>query len=111
MEAYAKLVDRRSLEDVSAIEKREFLITELPCILGRSHDASSEAYTIVIDGDDIMLSRKHAEIRWSPDGGWRLVCLSKNGLLIDGQKYRKDDYAPLTDGADICLGNLTPSSS
>lgn len=104
MEAYAKLVDRVSLENEAEIDKREYLITELPCSIGRVQSQSSESRTIVIDSTDILLSRQHAEIRWSLEEGWTLICLSKNGLFVDGRKYKKDDQATLSDGSDIRMG-------
>jgi pSer/pThr/pTyr-binding forkhead associated (FHA) protein len=104
MEAYAKLVDRNSLENEADTEKREFLITELPCSLGRTSMQSSEHYSIVIDSTDVLLSRQHAQIKWSQDDGWTLTCLSKNGLFVDERKYRKNDRANLQDGNNIRLG-------
>lgn len=104
MEAYAKLIDRTSLENENETEKREFLITELPCSLGRVNLPSSESFSIVIDSDDILLSRQHAEIRWSDETEWSLLCLSKNGLFVDDHKYKKDEQAVLRDGSDIRLG-------
>ena len=104
MEAYAKLIDRASLENENETEKREFLITELPCSIGRVNLPSSESFSIVIDSDDILISRQHAEIRWSDETEWSLLCLSKNGLFVDDQKYKKDELAVLRDGSDIRLG-------
>jgi pSer/pThr/pTyr-binding forkhead associated (FHA) protein len=107
MEAYAKLVDRNSLENDAELEKREFLITELPCSVGRVYIESSDFFCIVIDSTDVLLSRQHAQIRWSLEDGWTLTCLSKNGLFVDERKYRKDEQASLRDGSDIRLGNAT----
>lgn len=104
MEAYAKLVDRNSLENEADTEKREFLITELPCTLGRTPMQSSEHYIIVIDSTDVLLSRQHAQIKWSQEDGWTLTCLSKNGFFVDEKKYRKNDRANLRDGSNIRLG-------
>ena len=107
MEAYAKLVDRNSLENDAELEKKEFLITELPCSVGRVHIQSNDFFCIVIDSTDVLLSRQHAQIRWSLEDGWTLLCLSKNGLFVDERKYRKDEQALLRDGSDIRLGNAT----
>ena len=106
MEAYAKLVDRNSLENEADTEKREFLITELPCSLGRTPVESNECHCIVIDGADVLLSRQHAQIKWSQEDGWTLTCLSKNGFFVDERKYRKDETASLYDGSNIRLGEL-----
>ena len=105
MEAYAKLVDRNSLENDEETQKREFLITELPCSLGRVNLPPGQSFSIVIDENDVLLSRQHAEIQWSQETEWSLVCLSKNGLFVDDVKYKKDEHATLHDGSDIRLGN------
>lgn len=104
MEAYAKLVDRNSLENEADTEKREFLITELPCSLGRTLVQSSDFHCIVLDSTDVLLSRQHAQIKWSQEDGWTLTCLSKNGFFVDERKYRRDERANLHDGSDIRLG-------
>ena len=103
MEAYAKLVDRNSLENDKETQTREFLITDLPCSLGRVN-LPPDQFSIVVDEDDIMLSRQHAKIQWLQDTKWSLVCLSKNGFSVDDVKYKKDEHATLHDGSTIQLG-------
>ena len=102
MEAYAKLEGRVGLSDDEA-SKREFLITELPCSLGRSTVAGGGG--IVIDGNDVLLSRQHVEITWSQTAGWLLVCLSKNGCTVDKKRYGKDAQIALRNGSAIRIGN------
>ena len=104
MEAYAKLVDRNSLENDKETQTREFLITDLPCSLGRVNLPPDQSFSIVIDEDDVILSRQHAKLQWLQDTEWSLVCLSKNGFLVDDVKYKKDEQATLNDGSNIRLG-------
>jgi hypothetical protein len=104
MEAYAKLVDKVSLQNKEELEKREYLITELPCRLGRANIPSNNTFSIVIDATDVLLSREHVQIAWSQDDGWKLFCLSKNGCTVDEKKYKKDENVLLHNGSDIRLG-------
>ena len=103
MEAYAKLVDKTS-GDVAEVDQREYMITDLPCVLGRVRMPNCETPTIVIDTSETLISRQHAEIKWSHEAGWTLTCLSKNGLSVDNVRYKKDDEASLRDGSSIHLG-------
>ena len=102
MEAYAKLEGRVGLTDDDA-SKREFLITELPCSLGRS--SVNGGGGIIIDCNDILLSRQHVEITWSQDVGWLLICLSKNGCTVDRKRYGKSAKIGLRNGSAIRIGN------
>ena len=102
MEAYAKLEGRIGLNDDEA-SKREFLITELPCSLGRSSVTGRGG--IIVDCNDVLLSRQHVEISWSQDGGWLLICLSKNGCTVDKKRYGKSAQIGLRNGSAIRIGN------
>ena len=102
MEAYAKLEGRVGLSDDEA-SKREFLITELPCSLGRASAIGGSS--IVIDCNDVLLSRQHVEIKWSQEVGWLLICLSKNGCTVDKKRYGKAAEIALRNGSAIRIGN------
>jgi predicted component of type VI protein secretion system len=103
MEAYAKLEGRVGVSDDDDDSKREFLITELPCSLGRAQ--CSEGGSIVIDCNDVLLSRQHVQITWSQEAGWILTCLSKNGCTVDKKRYGKAAEIGLRNGSAIRIGN------
>jgi hypothetical protein len=103
-EAYAKLTGRIGPSNDDETTKREFLITKLPCILGRAvlDDGNN---SIVVDPDDTLLSRQHVQISWIQSTGWSLLCLSKNGCTVNKQKYNKSDVVSLSNGSPIRIGN------
>jgi hypothetical protein len=105
MEAYAKLVGKIGSK---MSENKEFFVTDLPCALGRAMMPGVKAGCfIVLDQNDNLLSRQHAEIVWLQDkSAWALRCLSKNGCTVDRKKYDKDELAPLNNGSAIRLGNV-----
>jgi hypothetical protein len=103
-EAYAKLTGRIGSSNNAETTEREFLITELPCILGRAIlDDGNKC--IVVDPDDTLLSRQHVQISWTEANGWSLLCLSKNGCTVNKQKYGKSDVVSLFNGSPIRIGN------
>jgi len=66
--------------------------------LGRSQDCA-----IQIEDDGV--SRKHAKLQLTPDGGYHLVDLgSTNGTYLNGSRVR---MAPLQDGDKIQIGSNT----
>ena len=103
MEAYAKLEGRVGLSEDDDTSKREFLITELPCTLGRAQ--IGEGGSIVIDCNDVLLSRQHVQITWSQEAGWLLICLSKNGCTVDKKRYGRAAEINLKNGSAIRIGN------
>src|SRR2546423_454209 len=57
-------------------------------------------------GGDPEASRRHAEFRRRPDGGWEVDDLgSRNGTLVDGRRIA--GATPLTEGATIKVGQTT----
>jgi pSer/pThr/pTyr-binding forkhead associated (FHA) protein len=103
-EAFAKLIGRIGPSNDDETTKREFLITKLPCILGRAI-LDDGNHSIVVDPDDTLLSRQHVQISWTQASGWSLLCLSKNGCTVNKQKYGKSDVASLSNGSPIRIGN------
>lgn len=103
MEAYAKLIGRVGTNSDDESSQKEFLVSELPCYLGRTQ--LREGGGIVIDSTDTLLSRQHVKITWSQSGGWKLYCLSKNGCTVNKKKYEKDEVAALHNGSAIRIGN------
>ena len=91
------------MSDDDDASKREFLITELPCSLGRAH--CNEGGSIVVDCNDVLLSRQHVQIKWSQEVGWLLTCLSKNGCTVDKKRYGKAADVPIKNGSAIRIGN------
>ncbi len=54
--------------------------------------------------DDITVSRRHAEVRRSADGQYRLADVgSLNGTYLDGERI---DEAPLREGAQVQVGKF-----
>ena len=103
MEAYAKLIGRVGTNSDDESSQKEFLVSELPCYLGRT--LLREGGGIIIDSTDTLLSRQHVKITWSQSGGWKLYCLSKNGCTVNKKKYEKDEIASLYNGSAIRIGN------
>lgn len=54
--------------------------------------------------DDPGVSRRHAEIRMTPDGATIVDLGSTNGVLVDG---RRGEHVPLSDGSQVRLGSTT----
>mmetsp|Transcript_19062 Transcript_19062/g.56506 ORF Transcript_19062/g.56506 Transcript_19062/m.56506 type:complete len:302 (-) Transcript_19062:24-929(-) len=65
---------------------------EEPAFLGTCHSKS--------------VSRRHATISWEAgdDGGWRLYCDSKNGVVVDGAFWCKGETVPLKNRSAIKFG-------
>ena len=52
-----------------------------------------------------VVSRHHAEIRWSESDGWQLSNISPNGTYIDGESVKT---STVTDGMIIRLATSGP---
>jgi hypothetical protein len=92
-EAHAR---RRSPRALLAVHGRRLLVAPKGGTIGRSRDCD-----IVLD--DVGISRRHADIRPSPDG-WTVEDLgSTNGVLVNGQQVR--GAQPLDPGDRIELGS------
>jgi pSer/pThr/pTyr-binding forkhead associated (FHA) protein len=57
-----------------------FLSEEIICI-GRATDNNVVLFSAVV-------SRHHAELRWSEANGWQMVNISANGTYVDGQPIK-----------------------
>lgn len=77
MAGYAKLVGRIGINDENEVIIKEFLITDIPCMLGRV--VCKQSYSIVIDTNDVLLSRQHVQITWSKETG---LCIYKYGSSV-----------------------------
>ena len=92
-EAHAR---RRSARALLAVGPRRLLLAPEGGTIGRSRDCD-----IVLD--DVGISRRHADIRPSPDG-WTVEDLgSTNGVIVNGQEVR--GAQPLHPGDRIELGS------
>jgi pSer/pThr/pTyr-binding forkhead associated (FHA) protein len=52
-----------------------------------------------------VVSRHHAELRWTESDGWQLTNISPNGTYIDGEAIKT---ATITDGVIIRLATSGP---
>jgi hypothetical protein len=78
------------------LEGRRMVLDSDPTVLGRSRDCD-----VVID--DPNVSRRHAELHRTPDGGWAVHDLgSTNGVLINGKRVKRTQQ--LAQGDRIELG-------
>jgi pSer/pThr/pTyr-binding forkhead associated (FHA) protein len=66
--------------------------------IGRATDNNAILYSAVV-------SRHHAELRWSAADGWILVNLSPNGTYIDGEAIKT---VAVTDGTIVRLATSGP---
>lgn len=81
---------------VSAARRAHRLRQERPYVFGRE-----ESCDIVLQ--DALVSRKHAQLTWDPEGWWVLSDLnSRNGVMANGQRITKPTR--LDDGAQIQIG-------
>ncbi len=81
---------------VSAARRAHRLRTERTYVMGRE-----ETVDIVLQ--DALASRRHAELKWSPDGYWFVVDLaSRNGVYINGARIGAPTQ--LADGSQLQIG-------
>jgi pSer/pThr/pTyr-binding forkhead associated (FHA) protein len=52
-----------------------------------------------------VVSRHHAELRWSSEVGWQLANISPNGTYVDGEAIKD---MVVVDGMVICLATSGP---
>uniref|UniRef100_A0A182M8K1 Fork-head domain-containing protein n=1 Tax=Anopheles culicifacies TaxID=139723 RepID=A0A182M8K1_9DIPT len=65
------------------------LLNDKPTTVGRTLDTTLAE--IVPAGTDSRISRKHFTIAYGIDGNFTLLCLSKNGIMIDEQFHCKQE--------------------
>jgi pSer/pThr/pTyr-binding forkhead associated (FHA) protein len=66
--------------------------------IGRATDNNAVLFSAVV-------SRHHAELRWSESNGWQLTNISANGTYFDGEAIKTLD---VTDGMTIRLATSGP---
>jgi pSer/pThr/pTyr-binding forkhead associated (FHA) protein len=66
--------------------------------IGRATDNNAVLFSAVV-------SRHHAELRWSESNGWQLTNISANGTYLDGEAIKTLD---VTDGMTIRLATSGP---
>mmetsp|Transcript_15346 Transcript_15346/g.13880 ORF Transcript_15346/g.13880 Transcript_15346/m.13880 type:complete len:116 (-) Transcript_15346:68-415(-) len=99
---YAKLSGRIGNE--SSYEDIELILTKLPSTIGRSADLVIQSK--LSKEIDITLSRVHAIIDFKqPLKSFIIECDSKNGMIVDGKKYNKGEFATLTNRSRIKIGS------
>lgn len=93
IQAYAKIMGR----------DWEYYMTKPTIILGRG---GNDVKCDVLLCNDSAVSRQHFSLRFAPEHhAIEVKNLSKNGILIDGEFYRRDsDPVLLTSQADIAYG-------
>jgi pSer/pThr/pTyr-binding forkhead associated (FHA) protein len=66
--------------------------------IGRATDNQVVLFSAVV-------SRHHAELRWSSEIGWQLVNISPNGTYVDGEAIKE---MVVVDGTIVCLATSGP---
>jgi ABC transport system ATP-binding/permease protein len=81
----------------------ESRITEVPMTSGNLRIGRAPDNDLVVD--DLIVSRYHAELRSTPDGGYEITDLgTHNGTYVNG---RRISAQPLTDGDTVGIGHAT----
>ena len=81
----AKMVDTRA---IVALDDRRYVLDGPTAALGRSKDCECVL-------DDPNVSRRHAELRRSPNGDWQIVDLgSTNGVKVNGRRVSSARLSP-----------------
>jgi predicted component of type VI protein secretion system len=87
-----RLVDTKA---IVSLDDRRYVLEGPVAVLGRSREADCVL-------EDPNISRRHAELRRSPNGDWQIVDLgSTNGVKING---RLTDRSRLSPGDEVVLG-------
>ncbi len=83
---------------VVSVDDRRYVLEGPRSTIGRSKDADCVLR-------DPNVSRRHAELRRGPDGGWTIADLgSTNGVKVNGRRVAT---APLSSGDEVTLGTTT----
>jgi hypothetical protein len=83
---------------VVAVDDRRYVLEGPRSTIGRSKDADCVLR-------DPNVSRHHAELRRSPEGGWSIADLgSTNGVKVNGRRVAT---APLSAGDEVTVGTTT----
>ena len=78
------------------------LVNSMPCTLGRKPDAAGH---LLVDASDSNLSREHIAIQHNAvSKSFEVCCLSKNGIVVDGNKVRKGEVKDILPGTAIKFG-------
>jgi len=94
---------------ISGAPRLHRLKTGRSYIFGRDEKAD-------IQIQDQLISRKHAELRWLPDGTWQLIDLgSRNGVMVNSKKISKatvigDGDTLQVGGQRYCLQLVPPGT-
>jgi hypothetical protein len=87
-----RLVDTKA---IVSLDDRRYVLDGPVAVLGRSREADCVL-------NDPNVSRRHAELRRSPNGDWQVVDLgSTNGVKVNG---RLVDRSRLSPGDDVTMG-------
>jgi hypothetical protein len=82
------------------LDGRRMVLAEAKSVLGRSRDCD-----IVID--DPNVSRHHAELHRTPDGGWAVHDLgSTNGVLVNGKRVKREQQLRAGDRIELGTSEL-----
>jgi serine/threonine protein kinase len=106
----ADAADQGSMSFPAYVAERRIPLTVDEVRIGRRSSKSSRQPDIDLTGPpvDPGVSRKHAELRRGPDGGWSVVDLdSPNGLQVNGVDVPSGGTVPVTAGDRIHLGAWT----
>eukprot|EP00607_Mallomonas_marina_P008992 CAMPEP_0182417704 /NCGR_PEP_ID=MMETSP1167-20130531/2138_1 /TAXON_ID=2988 /ORGANISM="Mallomonas Sp, Strain CCMP3275" /LENGTH=234 /DNA_ID=CAMNT_0024591425 /DNA_START=76 /DNA_END=780 /DNA_ORIENTATION=+ len=105
-QAYARLVGRvGSSAEFNQIDE---LVCSMPITLGRAESSiacSGDFQHLCIGRRENTISRKHGKIYYNEDQkSFRLQCLSKNGIVVDGKSYALNEEADIKSRSAIRLG-------
>ena len=100
---------RRSASPPTCAERR-FPLSGSEVRIGRRSSKSAHQPDIDLTGPpaDPGVSRRHAELRRSPDGSWSVIDLdSPNGIQVNGKDVPSGTPIPVRPGDQIHLGAWT----
>ena len=86
-------------------EELNACIPSVPITIGRTRSSDEGEVPHLCVGDQDNISRKHAVLYWDEkDRSYKMKCLSKNGFIVDGKTYQKDQVAGLISKSSVRLG-------
>ena len=106
----ADAADAASISFPAYVAERRFPLAGTEVRIGRRSSKSAHQPDIDLTGPpvDPGVSRRHAELRRSPDGNWSVIDLhSPNGIQVNGREAPSGTPIPLQPGDSIHLGAWT----
>jgi len=79
--------------------------SSLPAIFGRETSTGTPTPPSISLGTHKLLSRQHIEIDQNDDCSWRITCLSKNFIVVDGVQINQSESTTLRHRSPIKIAN------